>query len=109
MKYNRQKFCEASDTEKMRIVGEELELETHNGTTKADLLMLLEYTHNIAKQTQELKERDTGAKMRITEIGVIRGQIQKALECGKCGKEIENISAEFDFCPYCGQRIEWGY
>lgn len=34
------------DKKKLRIVKEELALETHNGTTKADLLMLLDWTYN---------------------------------------------------------------
>lgn len=46
MKYNRQGFCDCSDKEKLRIVKEELALETHNGTTKADLIMLLDWTYN---------------------------------------------------------------
>lgn len=35
-----------SEVEKLRIVEEELALETHNGTTKADLLMLLDWAYN---------------------------------------------------------------
>lgn len=46
LKYNRQKFCDCSDKEKLRIIKEELELITHNGTTKDDLLMLLDWTYN---------------------------------------------------------------
>lgn len=46
MKYNKQKFCDCSDREKLRIVKEELELETHNGTTKDDLIMLLDWIYN---------------------------------------------------------------
>jgi hypothetical protein len=46
MKYNRQKFCDCSDKEKLRIVKEELALETHDRTTKDDLLMLLDWTYN---------------------------------------------------------------
>lgn len=45
MKYNKQEFCDASDEVKIKIVEEELRLETHNGTTKDDLLMLLEWTY----------------------------------------------------------------
>ena len=45
MKYNRQGFCDASDETKMKIVEEELRLVTHNGITKDDLLMLLEWTY----------------------------------------------------------------
>lgn len=46
MKYNRQRFCDYSDKEKLQIVKKEVELETHNGTTKADLIMLLNWTYN---------------------------------------------------------------
>lgn len=46
MKYNRQKFCDAPDKEKLDIVKGELRLVTHNGTTKEDLLMLLDWTYN---------------------------------------------------------------
>lgn len=46
MKYNRQSFCDCSDKEKLRIVKGELALETHNGTTKEDLIMLLDWTYN---------------------------------------------------------------
>ena len=45
MKYNRQLFRNLSDREKNKIVEEELRLETHNGTTKDDLLMLLEWAY----------------------------------------------------------------
>lgn len=46
MKYNRQGFCDLSDKEKLRVIKNELDLETHNGTTKDDLLMLLDWTYN---------------------------------------------------------------
>lgn len=46
MKYSRQGFCNCSDKEKLRIVKEELALVTHNGTTKDDLIMLLDWTYN---------------------------------------------------------------
>lgn len=47
LKYNKQKFRDCSDKEKLQIVKEELTLETHDGTTKDDLLMLLDWTYNI--------------------------------------------------------------
>ncbi|WP_411329263.1 hypothetical protein [Blautia hansenii] len=46
MKYNRQAFCDLSDKEKLKIIKNELSLVTHNGTTKDDLLMLLDWTYN---------------------------------------------------------------
>ena len=46
MKYNRQAFCDLKDKEKLKIVKEELSVVTHNGVTKDDLLMLLDWTYN---------------------------------------------------------------
>ena len=46
MKYNSQAFCDLSDKEKLKIIKDELSLVTHNGTTKDDLLMLLDWTYN---------------------------------------------------------------
>lgn len=46
MKCDRQKFCDAPDKIKLDIVQNELRLVTHNGTTKDDLLMLLDWCYN---------------------------------------------------------------
>lgn len=46
MRYNRQAFCDLKDKEKLKIIKEELSLVTHNGTTKDDLLMLLDWLYN---------------------------------------------------------------
>ena len=43
MKYNRMAFERHSNEKKAQIVCEELSLDTHNGTTKEDLLMLLDW------------------------------------------------------------------
>lgn len=45
MKYNKQAFLKATDEDKMEIIKDEIGLETHNGTTKADLLMLIEWMY----------------------------------------------------------------
>lgn len=45
MKYNKQAFLKATDAEKMEIIKAEMEMETYNGTTKADLLMLIEWMY----------------------------------------------------------------
>ncbi len=45
MKYDKQQFCDAPDKAKLNIVKNELRLVTHNGTTKEDLLMLLDWTY----------------------------------------------------------------
>lgn len=28
--------------------------------------------------------------------------------CSKCERDIEDISADYEYCPYCGQKIQWG-
>ena len=43
MKYNRMAFERNPNEKKAQIVCEELSLATHNGTTKEDLLMLLDW------------------------------------------------------------------
>ena len=43
MKYNRMAFERHPNEKKAQIVCEELSLATHNGTTKEDLLMLLDW------------------------------------------------------------------
>lgn len=56
MKYNRQSFCNLTDKEKLKIIEKELSLETHNGTTRDDLLMLLDWTYNrLTKGDLEVK------------------------------------------------------
>ena len=45
MKYNEQVFRDMADSEKAETVYNELHLETHNATTKADLLMMLEWMY----------------------------------------------------------------
>lgn len=45
MKYNRQAFCDATDKRKLDLIKEEIDLVTHNGTTKEDLLMLIEWLY----------------------------------------------------------------
>lgn len=43
MKYSKKVFDELPLERKLRVVYDELRLETHNGTTKDDLLMLLQF------------------------------------------------------------------
>ena len=45
MKYNRQAFCDASDKDKISLIKSEMDLETHNGTTKEYLLMFIEWLY----------------------------------------------------------------
>ena len=28
--------------------------------------------------------------------------------CSKCERDIEDISADYEYCPYCGQKLDWG-
>lgn len=45
MKYNKQAFLKATDEEKMEIIKKEMGMETYNATTKADLLMMIEWMY----------------------------------------------------------------
>lgn len=46
MKYNRQAFCDATDESKLDLIKKEIDLATHNGTTKEDMLMLIEWLYS---------------------------------------------------------------
>ena len=45
MKYNKQVFCDMTNKEKLDLIKQELDLETHNATTKADLLMMIDWLY----------------------------------------------------------------
>lgn len=47
MKYQKEQWIKKSDGIKLRTIKDELELDTHNGTTKDDLLMMLEWIYKI--------------------------------------------------------------
>lgn len=46
MKYQKEQFDVLTPQRKLEVISEEINLATHNGTTKDDLLMLLEYCYN---------------------------------------------------------------
>lgn len=67
MKYNRQKFCDMTNEEKLDLIKQELDLETHNATTKDDLLMIADWLYwrvvkgdlkpnKVAKGNKKVKE-----------------------------------------------------
>ena len=29
-------------------------------------------------------------------------------ECGKCKRPIKAIDSAYNYCPYCGQKLDWG-
>ena len=43
MKYPKEQWLNKSDDIKIQTIQDELELETHNGTTKEDLMMMLSH------------------------------------------------------------------
>lgn len=51
MKYPKENWNELSDAQKMFGIKKELDLETHNATTKDDLLMMLEWLYNYRTKT----------------------------------------------------------
>ena len=67
MKYNKVAFTRLPNEKKAEIVCRELSLETHNGTTKEDLLMLLDWcfheSYECGKPCCWHKERCSGLKI----------------------------------------------
>lgn len=55
MKYNREKYNELSNEEKLQIIEEEINLETHNRTTRDDLIMLLKSLWDMAVEVSEVE------------------------------------------------------
>ena len=45
MKYNKQVFCDMTNEKKLDLIKQELDLETHNATTKDDLLMMVDWLY----------------------------------------------------------------
>ena len=92
MKYNKQKFSNMTYKEKLDLIKQELDLETHNATTKEDLLMLLEFLYYRNIEDKVLEEE-----------GV-------APFCPCCGSgeylynEDENRN---EYCGQCGIKLDW--
>jgi hypothetical protein len=117
------------DKKKLRIVKEELALETHNGTTKADLLMLLDWTYNrlikgdleargmnvlekILENVERLEDpyyKDYVDRKHAAEI--IRSHMDEVPNCGKCSrrkwyqKGIEDGKKDNDWIPVEEKRV----
>lgn len=56
MKFDKEKFKSLSDEKKMGLIKLELSLKTHNATTRADLLMLLDWLYRKAEKDTDLTE-----------------------------------------------------
>lgn len=62
MKYSEEQWLEKSDEIKARSIQNELNLVTHNGTTRDDLLMMLKW------QNEQLKNKASEEVMAYTEL-----------------------------------------
>jgi len=80
MKYNEQVFRDMPSSEKIEIIKNELNLATHNATTKADLLMMLGWMY------EEYISGNQDAD-------------------GNCSEE---LSADWRYCPNCNRWFDDG-
>lgn len=72
MKYDKQKFCDAPNHVKIKIIKNELSLTTHNGLSKDDLLMLLDWCYN----------------------RLIKGDLEEQEETQSIGDKVRNMTDE---------------
>lgn len=103
MKYNRQAFCDATDEAKTNLIKCEIDLETHNGTTKDDLLMMIEWLYDKATNQNSQKAPEFEGDGYDNNGNLI----YDTWICPSCGKRYEVDYDDYKFCPECGQKIDW--
>lgn len=98
MKYNKQVFCDMTNEKKLDLIKQELDLETHNATTKDDLLMMTDWLYwRIVKGDLKVEDKV------IEEEGV-------APYCPNCGsgEYLHNPDINRNkYCGQCGTKLDW--
>ena len=116
MKYNRQKFCDMTSEEKLDLIKQELGLETHNATTKDDLLMIADWLYwrvmkgdlkvedKIVKEESYLDEETYLTELDLLEITFTKmniiGTARDLLD--NCEKEVINGMSKQEIMAYYG-------
>ncbi|WP_462370132.1 hypothetical protein [Oxalobacter formigenes] len=59
----------------------------------------------ITPEVQAAIERDIPVQPKL--ITATREDFDDTFECPSCAKRFSSFD-EFDFCPWCGQRLDWG-
>lgn len=98
MKYNKQVFCDMTNEKKLDLIKQELDLETHNATTKDDLLMMTDWLYwRIVKGDLKVEDKV------LEEEGV-------APYCPNCGsgEYLHNPDINRNkYCGQCGTKLDW--
>ena len=98
MKYNKQVFCDMTNKEKLDLIKQELDLETHNATTKADLLMMIDWLYwRIVKGDLKVEDK------------VLEGEGVTPY-CSNCGsgEYLHNPDINRNkYCGQCGTKLDW--
>ena len=98
MKYSRQKFCDMTNEKKLDLIKQELDLETHNATTKDDFLMMIDWLYwRIVKGNLKVEDKV------LEEEGVT----PYCPNCGS-GEYLHNPDINRNkYCGQCGTKLDW--
>ena len=116
MKYNRQKFCDMTSEEKLDLIKQELDLETHNATTKDDLLMIADWLYwrivkddlkvedKIVKEKSYLDEEIFLTELDLLEITFTKMNVIDTARdlLNNCEKEVINGMSKQEIMAYYG-------
>lgn len=59
--------------------------------------------YSISKEKGRAIENDEDVKITYWDLNEINSSYNSIQRCSNCGREVES---EFDYCPYCGNRIK---
>lgn len=105
------KFCDECDSGCHRIIGNGIEIDLLPTIRQGDSL---ENRRAICAErwnarvyppdVQAAIERDIPVQPKL--ITATREDFDDTFECPSCAKRFSSFD-EFDFCPWCGQRLDW--
>ena len=116
MKYNKQVFCDMTNEKKLDLIKQELDLETHNATTKDDLLMMTDWLYwrivkddlkvedKIVKEKSYLDEETFLTELDLLEITFTKVNVIDTARdlLNNCEKEVINGMSKQEIMAYYG-------
>lgn len=106
-----------SDDEKLRAIWAVLDMPTHNGITKNEILTAFRWLFNYAVEIDpEEEEEETLVKNALKKLKPMK--IEHVIEkngserigyykCPVCGARVSRFKDQMKYCPNCGQRLEY--
>lgn len=106
-----------SDDEKLRAIWAVLDMPTHNGITKNEILTAFRWLFNYAAEIDpEEEEEETLVKDALKKLKPMK--IEHVIEkngserigyykCPVCGARVSRFKDQIKYCPNCGQRLEY--